>query len=516
MRSSILCLFVALLVVGCYGQGTRNTYDFIVVGAGSAGSVVTGELATVCPRCNILLIEAGGDDTEPTIHNTLLQGDLFGEDLEFLRDDQQTLPITSYYNTSFLVSRGMMLGGSFGINAMFNVPGNPYEWDTTARDTGDSKWTWANTQKYRLKVPRDQPIYEFGKQQFGAAPFIKAFKNAGFNYDNNIYDGTYGLTACSMFAKANPAKPGGIRVTSFDAKIASQHLPNVEIITYHRVSKVLINSKKKAYGVQVINLRSGGVYEYNVSREVILSAGTFRTPQILKLSGVGPAAELQSFGIPVIQDLPAVGHNLNDHIGIYGAYESNVETITPLLYPLPNFIFIGPEKSGEVTFEMEVDPGYNSLYPLRLTFNGSVTLRSANPLDKPIVTYNVPQVYEDSLVAAAHSFVYPIIRSLQQQGIVGTTSYTPLFPGTPDEDLRAFIRSNMGTNYHPASTVRVGAANDNTAALDTRFRVKGISNLRVVDASAHRYLPSGNINAPTLLLGYFGADLIAIDNGLCR
>lgn len=509
----VVCLFCCSLP-SANSQGTRDTYDFIVVGAGTAGSAVTGELAKKCKKCSILLIEAGGDATDPAVHDTYRQGELLGANYTYLRDDHFTT-LTSYHNNELTLSRGKMLGGSMGVNAMFYVIGDPWEWDQTAQDIGDDNWKWSNVAKYREQIEEEFSIYNFGPDQIGGEQYRNAFQAAGWGYDSNIEDGTDGLTSCRQVARLNPNRPGGIRETSFDVKVQKHNFKNVEILTFHRVVKVLIDNNKKAYGVRVLNLRSNFEYDFLVNKEVILSAGAYRTPQILQLSGVGPQALLQQHGIDVVVDNAAVGANLNDHIGMPAYWENLITpTETPILYELPNLLFFGPRPEGQgPQFQMEVAPGYTSVYPLRLEMGGSVQINSADPRDQPTINYPITSVYEDAIVGFVQTYLNPIIEALRAENAVGA-GFTPAQPGSTEQEIREWIQISMQGNYHPCSSAKVGGASDANSVVDSHFRVKGVESLRVVDASVHRYMPSGNINAPTLVLGYFAADVIDQDLNL--
>jgi len=501
-------LLLSTAFLGGNAQGTRDSYDFIIVGAGSAGSVVAGELADSCKRCSILLIEAGGDATNPNVHNALKQSDLaFGEANSYLRDDHVSVPSANYHDVVIWGIRGKMLGGSFGVNAMFHVVGDKTDWDLTAQQVGDNKWNWANTDKYRKKVRKDFNIFEYDKSIPGFNGFVSAAQDIGLTHDKKIEDGIYGIGAGAQIGTFNPARPGGIRQTSYDVKILKPNHKNVEVLTHYRVSKVFINSQKVATGVQAINVINNQTIQFSATREIILSAGAYRTPQILMLSGIGPKAHLQSFGIPVVQDLPAVGSNLEDHLGIQTYWENKVpNTPTPFLFAAPSFNIFGPG-TGRPRFQFEVSPGFISVTPLNAQSKGTVRLASDDPLAQAVITYNITSFFEDEILVGVKTILFPYVQKLRARNITGA-GYTAVQPGATDNDVRQHVRQTLATNFHPTGTARVGSANDASAVVDTTFKVRGIKNLRVVDASVFRIEPTGNINSPTLALAYFAADVI--------
>jgi choline dehydrogenase-like flavoprotein len=166
---------------------------------------------------------------------------------------------------------------------------------------------------------------------------------------------------------------------------------------------------------------------------------------------------------------------------------------------------------------MEIAAGFISLIPTTIVLNGTVRLASTDPLANPVIDYKLDNRHEDAIFAGANSVLFPVVNALRAANLIGA-GFTALQPGASEATIRNFIRSDspgsLRTNFHPAGSARVGAASDPSAVVDSHFRVHGIPNLRVVDASVHRILPTGNINSPTLLLGYFASDLIRSDRGL--
>jgi choline dehydrogenase len=200
--------------------------------------------------------------------------------------------------------------------------------------------------------------------------------------------------------------------------------------------------------------------------------------------------------------------------GIQTYWESTVVgSVTPFLYATPNMMFFGPEKTGSPRFQFELSSNFASVYPDHLHLEGTVRLASTDPLALPIIDYNLTPAYEEEILWGVKNVLLPAVSAIQAQGVWGV-GFTPVQPGATDADIRQWTRDTISTNYHPLGTARVGSYNDPTSVVDPRFRVRGISHLRVVDASVHRVLPTGNINSPTLCLAYFGADVIADDNNL--
>ncbi|BAZ10845.1 glucose-methanol-choline oxidoreductase [Calothrix sp. NIES-4071] len=501
-----------------------NQYDYIVIGGGSAGCVVTNRL-TEDDKTKVLLLEAGGSDTLPEIEVPVEWPKLWGTEIDWA---YSTEPEPYLNNRKIYHPRGKVLGGSSTINAMIYMRGNRHDYDNWSK-LGNYGWSYKEVLPYFKKSENNQ----FGASQFHGsdgllsvtdqeAPsvisqkFIEAAISLGYNHNAD-------------FNGAEQEGVGIYQLTIKDSKrhsIASAFLlpilnrPNLTVKTNVLVTRLLFEG---THAVGVEYLHSGMLHQVRVNTEVILSAGTFDSPKLLMLSGIGDADYLQSLNIPVVADLPGVGQNLQDHVMTPVAYESIQEHQPALTSNIGEAgLFLRSEYNQDVVPDLQVyaapvlwvPPKYArncsgfTITPslLRPKSRGSVSLRSKNPLDSAIIRMNYLQNESDKLVLLAG---LKIARELVNSNAFDNFRGSEVAPGSQvksDEELLAYLCEVCETLYHPVGTCKMGV--DSDAVVDPELRVHGVEGLRVIDASIMPNITTGNTNAPTIMIGEFGADLI--------
>jgi choline dehydrogenase len=517
--------------------------DYVIVGAGSAGCTLAARL-TEDPSVSVTLVEAGGKGRHPNISIPAAFANQFRTKLDW---DYNTEPEPHCDGRSLYIPRGKGLGGSSSMNAMLYVRGRPLDYDLWAKD-GCEGWAWEDVRPYFLKAENNERgasdhhsvggplnVCDERSPRRLTARFLAAAEAAGIprvpDYNGPEQDGA---------SPVQVTQRNGARFSAADAYLRPNlKRPNLEVVTRATVLGVELTAGR-ATGVRV---RGRGRRErvITANREVILSAGTIGSPQLLLLSGIGPADHLRSVGVPVHHDLAGVGENLHDHPYVVCIWESSVpESLYGADKPKPMLEWI-LRRSGPLTSTVAeafafvrtrpglpaadiqyhfapayfADNGFEEFDGHAFTFGpvlvstksrGNLRLRSSDPLDKPRILTNTLAEPEDmaSLVEGVK-----LAREVTSKPPLAEAAAREIYPGADvadDGDIEAYVRRNVQLLYHPVGTCRMGTGDD--AVVDPHLRVRGIDSLRVVDASVMPQIPGGNTNAPTIMIAERAADLI--------
>ena len=522
-----------------------QAFDYIVVGAGSAGCVLADRL-TEDPGTRVLLIEAGGRDRSPNIKIPAAFAKQFHTKLDW---DFSTEPEPHLEGRSLYVPRGKGLGGSSSMNAMLYVRGRPLDYDLWEAQ-GAEGWGWRDVLPYFLKSEDDA---RGGSQFHGAGGPLRVSnqRSPRAGVDRRLIAATEAAGIPRSRDYNGPEQDGvamfqvtqrdGRRWSAADAFLRpALARPNLEVMTHTRVLRVEFEGDR-AVGVRTARGRGRG-RSIAAEREVILSAGAIQSPQLLLLSGIGPADDLRAIGVQARHDLHLVGHNLQDHPFVTLIWEvSDQNTLYGADKPKPLAEWLlrrtGPLTSSvaEVVAFVRTRPGLPAadvqfhmgaayyedhgaetydghcavIAPVLVSprARGRVWLRSADPTAKPRIITNSLSESDDlrSLVDGMQ-----LAREIAAQGPMREIILSELKPGPGKReraDLEADLRRRLMLIYHPVGTCRMSDRGDD-AVVDSRLRVHGLQNLRVVDASVMPIIPGGNTNAPTIMIAERAADLI--------
>jgi choline dehydrogenase len=500
-------------------------YDYIVIGAGSAGCVVTNRL-TEDPQTTVLLLEAGNPDTKPEIQIPAECLKLLGSEVDWGYFSE---PEPYLNERTIFCPRGKVLGGSSSINFMLYVRGNPHDYDHW-QALGNPGWSYQDILPYFKKsehssrgadayhgVDGELSVTDLIAPATISQRFVDACvalgyeRNPDFNAKQQEGAGLYQMTI----------KDGKRHSTAAAFLTPILDRPNLTVQTDALVTRLLFEGTR-VIGVEY--LYEGTLHQVRVNQEVILSAGAFDSPKLLMLSGIGDAEHLQAMGISVV-DLPGVGQNLQDHILVPVVYRATQE-LRPATTSSSDIgeagMFVHSEGNLDVAPDLQfffcslpwlppgysqVDWGFTGVVSLTHPQNsGSVSLRTLHPSDTPTIRLNYLQSQSDvqKLVAGIQ-----LLRSLFHSSSFDEFRGEEVAPGAKVESgeaLVAYVREVCNTVYHPIGTCKMGT--DPMAVVDPELRVHGVEGLRVVDASIMPTITTGNTNAPTIMIGEKAADLI--------
>jgi choline dehydrogenase len=528
---------------------SERTFDYVIVGAGSAGSTLASRL-TEDGKHSVLVLEFGGSDRSLYIQMPAALS--IPLNMKAYNWGYWSEPEPQLDNRRISCPRGKALGGSSSINGLVYVRGHALDFDRWEAE-GARGWSYAKVLPYfrRAESYRGSPSeYRGAEGPLVTTPgvrrnplfdaFIEAGRQAGYAVSDDL-NGAEG----EGFGGFDMTVKDGVRWSAANAYLRpAMKRANLTVMTHARAMKILFEGPR-AVGVSYERGGKPGVAQ--AAREVILCGGAINSPQLLKLSGVGPGAELQSLGIPVVSDLPGVGENLQDHLEYYfqvaskqpitlfrhtglfgrglvglqwlmrgtGLGASNhfeagafIRSRAGVEHPDIQYHFLplavtydGATLASEHGFQVHVGT-------LRSRSRGYVRLRSPDPREAPRIVFNYMSHPDDWTEMRAS---VRLTREIFAQPAFAPYVGRELQPGEArqtDEQIDAFLRERLESAYHPCGACKMGAKEDPLAVVDPEARVIGLEGLRVVDSSIMPSITSGNLNAPTIMIGEKAADMI--------
>ena len=518
-------------------------YDYVIVGAGSAGCVLAGRLSQD-PACQVLLLEAGPPDKKLEIRIPAAFNKLFKSKFDWA---YETEPQANLDGRAMFWPRGKTLGGSSSLNAQMYVRGNALDYDHW-EELGNKGWSYGDVLPYFERSERSERgtaprrgtsgplnVADLRDPNPTTLAFLEAAEHTGIPRSKDINGPDQdGVDTTQVTQKR------GHRWSAADAYLKpAKQRRNLTVVTGAHTRRIILDGPR-ATGVEyVVN----GMTLRESAKDVIVSGGAINSPQLLMLSGIGPADQLESFDIPVVQDLPGVGRNLQDHLAIMEVVHSKEPVTLAAAQSIRNlgrFLTLGrgmltsnvAEACGFVRTRPDldapdlelifapvafIDHGLNPLEDHGITIGavaltprstGELTLRSADPFAAPRIA---PNYLSDAggedlrVLVEGSKLARRILDAPPLERYVGEPILPPSRPATDDE-IVGHVRRDSQTLYHPVGTCKMGT--DDLAVVDPELRVYGVDNLRVVDASVMPVIPRGHTHASTVMIAEKAVELV--------
>ena len=507
-------------------------YDFIVIGAGSAGCVVASRLSER-QDLKVLLLEAGGPDDHPEIAVPLAWRSLRQTKLDW---DYVTTPQEHCDSRVIKMPRGKVYGGSSSINAMIYQRGSPSDYDGWAR-LGNAGWTWAEVLPYFMKSEHQERGASAHHQVGGmlniadlrqpnplTVAFVEAAQQAGLRKNDDFNDGEQEGAGFHQVTQKDGQRHSAARAFLHPALKRS----SLKAIPHAMVTRLRFDGRRC---IGASYAKEGRQHEAVARREVILCGGAVNSPQLLMLSGIGDGASLARLGIEVVKDLPGVGKNLQDHVRVFVSHFSKQPvSLARMNDPQERARYekgqggVWTSNLGEAGAFVKLDPA-SPAPELQLIFlplidypenpnahgymlapglaapqsKGALELRSADPYQPPLINPNYLAADDDMQTLAAGVKLARQILAAPAFAPYRGDEYLPGRRVRSDEDIQAFIRARLDNIFHPTGTCKMG--NDRLAVVNDRLQVHGIQSLRVADGSIMPFIVNANTNAPCMMIG---------------